>query len=149
MSEVVYEKSDYMHQLAAFPTDLEKLVESVAYREGWRFTLADMDRGQGCSGLTLVVTTLTVNSYHPEDGTTYRVNHYFPVPAAAYDIRSWRRWLFDRVVEVETHEAMEFFRFGDERPYAPSHGPGNDPYIIREIGTVLDQKTKFTGEVND
>lgn len=31
------------------------------------------------------------------------------------------------------------------RPYAPSHGPGNDPYLIREIGTVEDVETSFLG----
>jgi hypothetical protein len=35
-----------------------------------------------------------------------------------------------------------------DRSFAPSHGPGNDPYLVREIGTDLDQRTSFRGEVN-
>ncbi len=27
--------------------------------------------------------------------------------------------------------------------------PGNDPYLVREIGTDLDRRTSFRGEVND
>jgi len=81
-------------------------------------------------------------------GETYRVNHYMPVPPAAFDERSWRRWLFDQCLLVERHEAMEFFAIDDERPYAPSHGPGNDPYIVREVGTETDQRTSFRGELN-
>ena len=34
------------------------------------------------------------------------------------------------------------------KPYAPSHGPGNDPYLIRETGTDADQRTSFRGELN-
>jgi hypothetical protein len=29
------------------------------------------------------------------------------------------------------------------------HGPGNDPYMVREVGTELDVKTSFRGEVNE
>ena len=88
-----------------------------------------------------------------------RVNHYMPVPPAAYDGRSWRRWLFDQVLLVERHEAMEFFAltttsdvdgftYDPVRPYAPSHGPGNDPYLVREVGTDLDRRTSFRGDVD-
>jgi len=155
--------TDQMRQVAPYPETLARLVDALAYKPGWTFTLTDIDRGQGSEGLTLDIVTLTVNSYHPED-THYRVHHYFIVPAAAYDERSWRRWLLDRLLEVESHECCEFFRFeyhgefvkrdGErtavvvERPYAPSHGPGNDPYLIREVGSKLDARTSFRGVVN-
>jgi hypothetical protein len=70
------------------------------------------------------------------------------VPPAAYDVRSWQRWLFDRIGDVDTHERCEHFIVAGEHPYAPSHGPGNDPYLVREIGTALDVATSFRGEVN-
>lgn len=172
-----------MQQLAPFPEILAALVERMAYRPGWEFSLEDIDRGQGSEGLTFIVTSLGYNSYHPDRGETYRVHHYFPVPPAAYDARSWRRWLFERLLEVERHECAEFFQLtatcadchGEgsmrgrraphgamyncetcggtglasrtERPYAPHHGPGNDPYIIFEHGTDEDVRTSFRGEV--
>jgi hypothetical protein len=111
-----------------------------------------VDRGQGSEGLTLIITVDTVNSYHVAEGERIRVQHYMIVPAAAFDGRSWQRWLFDQVLLVERHEAAEFFRIGRDgwngqrRPYAPSHGPGNDPYMIREIGTVEDVQTSYRGE---
>jgi hypothetical protein len=84
------------------------------------------------------------------------VNHYFAVPPATYDIRSWQRWLFDRLGDVDTHERMEDFALLYEenstevtRPYAPSHGPGNDPYMVREVGSDLDGRTSFRGVVDD
>lgn len=158
-----------MRQTAPDPKPLIDLVAKLKYKPGWWFHLTDMDRGQGSEGLTLDIVTLTANSYHAEVCDTcqsvvtdYRVHHYFIVPAAAYDERSWRRWLLDRLIDVESHEACEFFRFEYDpsdhlpelgtkhhvfRPYAPSHGPGNDPYLIREVGTDLDQRTSFRGTV--
>lgn len=144
-----------MRQEAPHPEPLAYLVERLSYRPGWSFKLADIDRGQGSAGLTLIITTRGYDSYHPARGENYRVNHYMPVPPAAFDARSWQRWLFDQLLLVERHEAMEFFTIHDSpggehavRPYAPSHGPGNDPYIVREIGTDTDRRTSFRGEVN-
>jgi len=146
---------------APFPNELDDLVAHCQYRPGWQVGLHHLDRGQGSVGLTLVVTTNTIDTYNPEQ--PIRVNHYFPVPPAAYDRRSWQRWLFEQFLLVERHECAEFFqivkipsylgRDGNqheiiERPYAPSHGPGNDPYLIREVGTELDRKTNFRGEVS-
>lgn len=142
-----------MHQEAPYPEVLETLVARLRYKEGWRFWLAGLDRGQGSRGLTLVICITGPNSYHPEQQVL--VNHYMLVPPAAYDVRSWRRWLFDQILLVERHEAMEWFALantgdtdGVVRPFAPSHGFGQDPYLIREIGTEDDQRMSFRNELN-
>ena len=137
-----------MRQAAPDPAPLRSLVDRLSYREreGWSVSLKDIDRGQGSEGLTLIVTRCGPDTYHPD--VLMRVNHYFPVPPAAYDWRSWQRWLFDRLGDVDTHERMENFLIGGARPYAPSHGPGNDPYLVREIGTVEDAETSFRGVHN-
>lgn len=136
-----------MRQTAPFPTLLAELVTSLAYRPGWTFTLSHLDRGQGSVGLTLDIVTQGYNSYHPERGETYRVHHYMPVPPAAYDRRSWQRWLLEQLLLVERHEACEFFAIGGEHPYAPHHGPGNDPYIVFDHGTNEDSRTSFRGDI--
>lgn len=136
-----------MRQVAPSPDVLAELVEQLHYRPGWEFHLADIDRGQGSAGLTLDIVTLGYDSYHPERGEHYRVHHYMPVPPAAYNRASWRRWLFEQILLVERHEACEFFQLGDEKPYAPNHGPGWDPYIVTELTTDVDRRTRFTGEV--
>lgn len=137
-----------MRQDAPYPLALAALVAKTSYRPGWTFTLADLDRGQGSKGLTLDIVTSGYDSYHPERGQVYRVHHYMPVPPAAYDERSWRRWLFEQVLLVERHEAMEFFQIDGVRPYAPHHGPGNDPYIVFEHGSDEDVRTSFRGDLN-
>lgn len=139
--------AESLTQTAPYPTVLADLVDKCTYRPAWNVRLEDeYNRGQGSVGLTLIITTYAANSYHHLQ--SIRVQHLFIVPAAAYDERSWRRWLFERFVDVETHEAMEFFTIDGEKPYPPSHGPGNDPYLLREVGTELDRRTSFRGEVN-
>lgn len=142
-----------MKQEAPDPAPLRYLVDRLQYRDGFRISLADMDRGQGSKGLTLIVNIRGKNSYPPHEMVS--VNHLFPVPPAAYDHRSWQRWLFDRLGDVELHERCEWFGIAGSpgsghvvKPYAPSHGPGNDPYLVREIGTVEDVETSFRGERN-
>lgn len=146
-----------MRQEAPDPVELFDLVETLHYKPGFTFTmLPDYDRGQGSVGLTLDIVVTGPDSYHPE--RTRSVHHLMPVPPAAYDKRSWQRWLFEQCQLVDRHEACEFFRFEIpgtastptfvERPYAPSHGPGNDPYIVRELGTDLDRRMRFTGVEN-
>ena len=137
-----------MRQEAPWPDALASLVERLSYRdaEGWRTWLDDTDRGQGSKGLTLIVQRCGPDSYHPEK--RLRVNHYFPVPPAAYDERSWRRWLFDRLGDVELHERCENFKIDGKPVFPPAHGPGNDPYLVLEYGTDLDRRTAYTGHVN-
>jgi hypothetical protein len=133
-----------MRQVAPYPKPLTSLMERLQYKPGWRFELETIDRGQGSEGLTLVICLTCQDSYHPEQ--TMSVNHYMIVPSAAYDERSWRRWLFDQILLVEQHEACEFFLLDGNRPYAPHHGPGNNPYTIFDHGTAEDAQTTFRGE---
>jgi hypothetical protein len=143
-----------MEQKAPDPQELFDLVGACRYRPGWEVAVEDRVRDRDADGavlsegLTLVITTQGYNAYHPEHGENYRVHHYFAVPPATYDRRSWRRRLFERFADVDRHEATEFFAIGDEHPYAPSHAPGNDPYLLRELGTVEDQRTSFRGTLN-
>jgi len=143
-----------LSQTSPYPDVLTEMVSQVRYKIGWAFSLENRDRGQGSVGLTLCILIDTPDSYHPE--RRRQVMHYFIVPAAAYDRQSWRRWLFDRVLDVETHEACEFFKLVHaevagagqvERPYAPNHGSGRDPYVIFEYATDEQRRTSFRGEV--
>lgn len=134
-----------MTQQAPYPHELADLVKKVSYRPGWRCWLHDIDRGQESVGLTLTILVETVNSYPPHN--PLRVQHLFIVPAASYDRQSWQRWLLEQFLLVERHEACEFFTIDGEKPYAPHHGPGEDPYIIFDHGTDEQRRTSFRGEV--
>jgi hypothetical protein len=138
-------------QTGPYPTALVEMVADCEYREGWTVYLADMVReragthGAESKGLTLVIVTNTVNSYPPHQ--PMNVHHYFAVPPATSNDESWRWWLFERFLSVERHECMEFFTIGGEKPYAPNHGPGWDPYLVTVVATDVDRRTSFRGEV--
>lgn len=131
---------------APFPAELAELVEALSYRPGWHFELTDEDRGQGSEGLTFKILSKGYDTYNPDRGETYRVWHYFPVPPAAYNRESWMRWLLDRLIDVETHETCEFLQIAGKRPFAPNHGPGWDPYVVRELNTSEAAETSFRGD---
>lgn len=79
----------------------------------------------------------------------YTVDHYFPVPAATYNERTWRRWVFEMCRRVMNHEIGEWMRWGNDRPFAPMHGPGEDPYTVHEIRPVTDALTTQSGAMRD
>lgn len=137
---------DEMTQRAPHPAVLFELVDQLEYKRGWRMSLAHIDRGQGSVGMTLCILIDTPNSYNQDERR--QVMHYMPVPPAAFDRRSWQRWLFEQLLLVERHEACEFFTVDGVKPYAPHHGPGNDPYIVFDHGTDADVRTSFRGDLN-
>lgn len=134
-------------QTAPYPEELAVLVAHLTYKAGWEFTLESIDRGQASIGLTLIIQITTPDSYHPERMRI--VNHYFPVPPAAYMVGAWQRWLFEQVLQVEKHEAMEFFTVEGQKPFAPNHGPGQDPYAIKEVTTEKERRTSYLGVVRE
>jgi hypothetical protein len=135
-----------MRQEAPYPVALADLVDRLDYK-GWQVYLGLHDRGQGSKGLTLVITREGPDTYHPD--RVIAVNHYMPVPPAAFNAGSWQRWLFEQFLLVETHEAAEFFMIGGERPYQPNHGNGEDPYVIHDPTTDEARRTSFRNVLDD
>ena len=117
---------------------LRNLVNNATCKPGWRFSLVDED-----GALRLVIFVPGHDSYNPEN--RLNVNHFFPVPTATYNAKSWRRWIFERCRGVENHELGEWFQIDGERPFAPMHGPGEDPYTVHEIRDEIDAKTAQDG----
>lgn len=112
---------------------LADLVSRVEYKPGWTFKLEEVSRGQGCEGLTLMIAATVTNSFAAGlEEAPIGVLHLMPVPGAAYDEATWRRWIFDQILLVEKHEALEFFRVDGDQPFFPNHDPGKDPYAIVE-----------------
>jgi hypothetical protein len=114
---------------------LAALVAKITYKPGWTFELQEIDRGQGCQGLTLLIGATVPDSCN--DGQTVGVLHLMPVLPAAYDEDSWIGWVMEQIHLVEQHEMLEFFKVDGEAPFFPGHRPGHNPYgIARFIGAV-------------
>lgn len=119
---------------------LQVLVSGVKCKPGWTFRLEDEDGAK-----RLVITVPGADSYNPTRSLT--VAHYFPVPTATYNMKTWRRWLFEMCRRVENHELGEWFKIGEDRPFAPLHGPGEDPYTVHEFRNEIDARTIQDGSV--
>ena len=116
-----------MHQSAPYPDILADLLDEMDFRRGWMFTLADMQRPEGCSGLTLLIALDVRDS---GGGGMLTIHHPIPVPAVVYDRPAWMRWLLEVIGLVETHERMECLRFGGELAFPPDHAPGANLYVV-------------------
>lgn len=120
---------------------LAEVVDKVQCKPGWAFRLAKEE-----DALRLVITVSGRDSYHPDRPLT--VSHLFPVPIATYNEKTWRRWIFEMCRRVENHELGEWFRVGDVRPFAPLHGPGEDPYTVHEFRPEGDAQIIQDGTVH-
>lgn len=130
-------------QVAPYPEELEAIVASLRYRPGWRFRLIDVERDPGCSGLTFEVLSDTMDTYHP--ARRRPILHYFAVPPATYNRESWLEWVRDRLLAIEAHEACEYMVVDGQRPFAPGHAPGWDPYQVRSVIAAEVAETDFRG----
>jgi len=99
---------------------LAEVLDGFRYKPGWLFSVPDRDH--------LAVGTPTLDS---KTFATKFVTHVFGVPRCEPP-EGWIRWLFDRVVDIDRHEAGEFFTVCGSKPYYPNHGRQGDPYVLRD-----------------
>lgn len=121
---------------------LRNVVERTTCKPGWTFRV-DTDDETG--GLILMIHVPGLNSYHPEEPCN--VTHCFPIPQATFNEKAWRRWVFEMCRRVENHELGEWFKVSGQRPFAPMHGPGEDPYTVHEIRPESDARIIQDGSV--
>jgi hypothetical protein len=127
---------------------LASLVERVKCKRGWTFRLVDEERvvyWAGSIALRLIITVPGFDANHPDNPLA--VSHLFPVPTATYNEKTWRRWIFECCRGVENHELGEWFKVGEERPFAPLHGPGENPYMVHEYRDEVDRRTIQSGRI--
>ncbi len=142
-----------MRQYAPYPRELHDAVAELRYMPEWGFSLEDIERDSpgvhhgSAGGLTLAVRVPCFDSYHPEQFRP--VWHYFPVPAATYNRAAWEAWIGDCLDAIHRHERCEWQRFGadERRPFAPLHGPGDNPYSVTTSVTDRQRATSFQGVV--
>jgi hypothetical protein len=123
---------------------LEDLVSRAKCKPGWTFRVHLEDGAR-----RLVITVPGLDSSKPSKPRSLTVAHFFPVPATEFNEKSWRRWIFEQCRRLENHELGEWFRVGVERPFAPIHGPGEDPYTVHEFRSQVDQLTTQDGSIRE
>jgi hypothetical protein len=123
---------------------LARLVEQLRCKPGWSFRLQKSDNDIYPK---LVIRVVGYDSADPDNLRRYTVNHFFPVPEATYNEQSWLRWVFEMCRRLENHELGEWFRIGNNQPFRPLHGPGEDPYTVHEFRPMIDALTTQDGSV--
>lgn len=160
--------TDQMRQYAPYPHELDDLVRRLRTgHPGWRFDLVDEERdpadthGGSAGGLTFEILVFSPNTYdvkvceHCHGAIPTRYTRFsFCVPAATYNRDNWLEWLGDCIEATELHEAREYVWIeGDDgeriQVFAPTHGPGQDPYRRRSYASDLDRRTSFRGVVKE
>jgi len=123
---------------------LERVVEETKCKPGWSFFLKNED-----GAMRLIIQIDGVHNY--DHSKRFVVNHIHPVPITTYNEQSWRRWIFEQCIRTMNHELGESLRFGPDqiRPFAPCHGPGEDPYTVHEFRPEIDALTTQDGSVRD
>jgi len=111
-------------ELAAF----KNLLATVTYKPGWHLDLVDMN------GHAHIRIRAKVPDSNPPHLMT-DIAHVLPVPdygvlqdVILQDNAGTRRWVYDMILAVERHELGEWLRFGDDRPFYPSHDGAPDRY---------------------
>lgn len=99
-------------------------VSRLGYKPGWAFKIG------GPLGRFLCVYARTPDSSDPSQERT--TQHMFELPDGPLDERDMARWVFDRLLLCEQHEAGEFFRLDGFRPFLPNHQDEGDPYVMVE-----------------
>jgi hypothetical protein len=123
---------------------LAKVVSETKCFPNWTFSLMDEEGAK-----RLVIRIRGHNNYEPERNFT--VSHYHPVPITTYNEKTWRRWVFEQCRRTMNHELGESLCFGPDkiRPFAPMHGPGEDPYTVHEIRSEQDALTIQDGTLRE
>jgi hypothetical protein len=119
---------------------LQRVVDEAECKPGWSFSLVDEDGAK-----RLVITIDGVDNY--DHSRPFVVSHYHPVPITTYNEQSWRRWVFEQCLRTMNHEIGEALNFDGVRPFAPMHGPGEDPYTVHEIRPERDALTTQNGSL--
>lgn len=123
---------------------LESIVDETKCKPGWSFFLTDDDGAK-----QLIIQIAGTNNY--DHSKPFIVNHVHPVPTTTFNAKSWRRWIFEQCIRTMNHELGESLRFGPDelRPFAPMHGPGEDPYTVHEIRSEADALTTQDGSLRE
>lgn len=88
---------------------IEDVLRKFTYRPGWKFSV-------------FRARTLRIDAYVVDTDdhrrtilVTFEIGLPYPVPMHM----DWQEWLFRQVMEVENHEAREFFKIDGAKPYDP------------------------------
>ena len=102
-------------------------IATLAYKPGWRFRRGGPGNGSLC------VYACTPDSLAPQRERF--TQHQFVIPPGLSD-EDWPRWVLDRLLDIEQHEACEFLQVDGARPFFPHHQDEGSPYELVDRRTT-------------
>ena len=87
---------------------LQRLLNGFTYRPDWSFVI---ENG------VLVVRALVIDT--DNTGKIIPLQFGIGLPSRVRPGFDWTRWLFDQIMEVERHEAQEFFKINGIKVFDP------------------------------
>lgn len=98
---------------------VRSFLRSVTYKDGWEFEVY----GNPFDGMYIQIRATVPNAYYIKGGEspeTVQLRINSPIPTVALEShRHLGDWILWRIIRVETHEAMEFFKVGGYMIYDP------------------------------
>jgi hypothetical protein len=103
--------------------DVRSVLAQVTYRPGWEFRIAE----DPYEGLAVWVVAPVENSYQPGTTTDLGIETFVPLASLAGP-EQFLEWLLARLVRLETHEAMEWFKVNG-KPFRDPHAARTPPQL--------------------
>jgi hypothetical protein len=109
---------------AGFVTDPAPFVDRLVYKPGWSFKIGGPNRSMLC------VFATTADSLRRD--RTRTTQHQFPLPQLPCTVADFTRWVLERLLQAEHHEACEFLTIDGFHPFWPHHQDDGSPYELVE-----------------
>ena len=65
-----------------------------------------------------------------KDPQPFGVSHHFDIPPHDLPYQELERWVLERIMDVDRHEAMEFFKINGKAVFMPDHSDVTKLYSI-------------------
>lgn len=105
---------------------LKKIIETIEYQEKWSFELTDDIPTK------FAIRILTRDSTGELDGDQ-KYLHKFSIPFYDLTQEDLERYVFDRIMDVNFHEAMENFKVDGVAIFMPDHSETSNLYMIKRV----------------
>lgn len=99
--------------------ELQNILDECQYKPDWHLTVLPGN----FEGPWLCVWAPIENSYQPDKMTTLDIHSQIPHIFRVGDEDIFKEWIIWRLSIIEQHEAREFFRDKDGKPFFDPHGP--------------------------
>lgn len=87
---------------------LERLLQTFTYKPDWAFTIIE-------EGLLIRLIAVDTDNHRNRIPITFSIG----IPSFVRPDFPWDRWLLDQIMEVEKHEAREFFKVNGVKVFDP------------------------------